>query len=111
MQVDVEQSVELAGDRAESAAQRVYTDGCFVPSSPCGDKPYLIVDTGDMPATAHELRDILARSGQLFDRGGPVKVVPGRDGGPPIAIRMTPSRIVREAHRFCRPANTNPQNE
>jgi hypothetical protein len=103
MQVDVEQSVELAGDRAEDAAQRVYTDGCFVPSSPCGDKPYLIVDNSDLPATAHELRDVLARSGNLFDRDGPVQVVPSREGGPPIARRMTPSRVVREAHRLSRP--------
>jgi putative DNA primase/helicase len=103
MQVDVEQSVELAGDRAEDAAQRVYTDGCFVPSSPCGDKPYLIVDNSDLPATAHELRDVLARSGDLFDRDGPVQVVPSREGGPPIARRMTPSRVVREAHRLSRP--------
>jgi hypothetical protein len=103
MQVDVEQSVELAGDRAESAAQCVYTDGRFVPSSPCGDKPYLIVDTSDLPATAHELRDIFVRSGNLFDRDGPVQVVPSRDGGPPIARRMTPSRVVREAHRVSRP--------
>jgi hypothetical protein len=69
----------------------------------CGDKPYLIVDNSDLPATAHELRDILARSGNLFDRDGPVQVVPSRDGGPPIARRMTPSRIVREAHRLSRP--------
>jgi hypothetical protein len=51
MQVDVEQSVEVASDRAEG-------DGCFAPSSLCGDKPYLIVDNSDLPATAHELRDV-----------------------------------------------------
>jgi hypothetical protein len=100
MQVDVEQSV--AGDAADGAAQQVSTDGCFLPPS-CGDKPYLIVDTSDLPATAHELRDILARLGYLFDRDGPVQVVPSRDGDAPIARRMTPSRVVREAHRVSRP--------
>jgi hypothetical protein len=104
MQVDIEQSVELAGDRAESAAQQGHTDRCFAPpSSPSGDKPYLLVDNSDLPATARGLRDVLARSENLFDRDGPVQVVPSRHGGPPIARRMTPSRIVREAHRLCRP--------
>jgi putative DNA primase/helicase len=103
MQVKVEQSVELGGDRAESEPRSAPSENCFGSSSPWGDKPYLIVDTSDLPATAHELRDILARSGNLFDRDGPVQVVPSRDGGPPIARRMTPSRIVREAHRLSRP--------
>ena len=35
------------------------------------DKPDLIVDSGDLPATARELRDLLAHSGCLFDRGVP----------------------------------------
>jgi hypothetical protein len=102
MQVDIEQSVELVGE-VESGAQRIYTDGCFVPSPPYGDKPDLVVDPANLPATAHALRDILARSGDLFDRDGPVQVVSSRDGGPPIARRMTPSRVVREAHRLSRP--------
>jgi hypothetical protein len=67
------------------------------------EKPDLIVDSGDLPATAHELRDLLGRSDWLFDRGVPVKVVPSRDGGPPIAIRLTAQRVVVEAHRLCRP--------
>jgi len=67
------------------------------------EKPDLIVDIGDLPATAREVRDLLAQSRFLFDRGVPVKVVPSADGGPPIAIRLTASRVVVEAHRLCRP--------
>jgi len=67
------------------------------------EKPDLIVDNGDLPATAHELRDLLARSDCIFDRGVPVKVVPSRDGSPPIAIPLTAHRVVLEAHRLCRP--------
>lgn len=67
------------------------------------EKPDLLVDNGDLPATAHELRNLFASSGWLFDRGVPVKVVPSPDGGPPIAIRLTAHRVVVETHRRCRP--------
>jgi hypothetical protein len=68
-----------------------------------GEKPDLIVDSGDLPAVARDLRDLLAESGRLFDRGVPVKVVQPADGGPPIAERLTVNRVVVEAHNVCRP--------
>jgi hypothetical protein len=67
------------------------------------DRPQLIVDPGDLPATTRELRDLLAASGRFFDRGVPVKIVPAADGGPPTATRLTQNRIVIEAHDLCRP--------
>jgi putative DNA primase/helicase len=67
------------------------------------DKPDLIVDPGDLPATARELRDLFAASGRYFDRGVPVKIVPAADGGAPTAIELTPNGIVMEAHQLCRP--------
>ncbi len=67
------------------------------------DKPDLIVDPGDLPATARELRDLLAASGRFFDRGVPLKVVPAANGGAPTTVRLTPNRIVIEAHDLCRP--------
>jgi hypothetical protein len=66
-------------------------------------KPDLIVDPGDLPATARELRDLFAASGRYFDRGVPVKIVPAADGGAPTAIQLTPNGIVMEAHQLCRP--------
>jgi putative DNA primase/helicase len=101
MQVEVEQSVELGGDRADGAARSAPSENSF--GSPIDDKPDLVVDPANLPATARELRDVLARSETLFDRDGPVQVVPSRDGGSPIARRMTPSRVVREVHRVYRP--------
>jgi hypothetical protein len=59
-----------------------------------GEEPDLIVDGGDLPATACEVRDLLARHGDLFDRGGPVKVVPCPEGGPSTAMRLTVGRVV-----------------
>jgi hypothetical protein len=102
MQVDVEQSVELAGDRAEGAAQPT-TENCPGSFSPASDKPDLVIDPSDLPATARALRDLLAQSGQVFDRGGPVKVISGTTGGSPAAKTMSVSRVVCEAHRLCRP--------
>jgi hypothetical protein len=67
------------------------------------ERPDLIVDNGDLPATARDLRDLLARSQCLFDRGVPVKVVPNPNVGPPAAIRLTANRVVVEAHRLGRP--------
>jgi hypothetical protein len=66
-------------------------------------RPCLIIDRGDLPAAARELRKIFAGCGWLFDRGGLVKVAPNPDGGSPIAIPLTANRVVYEAHRLCRP--------
>jgi hypothetical protein len=52
-------------------------------------KPDLIVDPGDLPATARELRDLFAASGRYFDRGVPVKIVSAADSGAPTAIQLT----------------------
>ena len=38
-------------------------------------KPELIIHAGNLPATAEALRDLLAASGKLFDRGLPVRVI------------------------------------
>src|SRR4029079_18896304 len=65
-------------------------------------RPDLHVNTGDLPATARDLRDRLASAGYIFDRGVPVKIVPAADG-PPTAIRLTANGIVMETHRLCRP--------
>jgi hypothetical protein len=67
------------------------------------DKPDLIVDPGDLPATARELRDLLAASGRFFDRGIPVKIVPDANGRAPTATELTPNKVVIAAHDFCRP--------
>ena len=42
-------------------------------------------------------------SGRFFDRGVPVKIVYPASGSPPIALPLTPNRIVVEAHDVCRP--------
>ena len=66
-------------------------------------KPELIVHRGSLPETAETLRDLLATSGRLFNRGLPVRVVRPADGSPPSAIPLTRHNVVIEAHRLCQP--------
>jgi hypothetical protein len=77
------------------------------PSSTTGEKPDLLVDAGDLPATARDVRDLLAESGCLFDRGVPVKVVSSPDCGPLTAFRLNGAD---SAHGLTRHADL-PQKE
>jgi hypothetical protein len=74
-------------------------------------KPHLVVHGGDLPATVRALRDLLAASGKLFDRGIPVKLVPPADGGPPTAVPLTVNTVVMEAHHLCQPVKLNDSGE
>jgi hypothetical protein len=75
-----------------------------MPPMPNGaQKPDLVVQSGDLPATARELCDLFAAAGYLFDRDMPVKVVQPADRGPMVASRLTINGVVIEAHRLCQP--------
>jgi hypothetical protein len=65
------------------------------PSSAIAQVPDLIVDRGNLPATAREIRDLFANAGSFFDRGGPVKVVSTGDIGPPIAMALATHRVLQ----------------
>ena len=68
-----------------------------------GTKPVLLIDQGELPTVAEKLRDLLATSGMLFDRGVPVRIATPPDGGLPAAIPLTNHGVVRMAHQHCRP--------
>jgi putative DNA primase/helicase len=74
-------------------------------------KPDLIVHTSDLPATAEALRNLLAASGRLFDRGMPVRIIKPADAGPPSATRLTKYRVVVETHRLCQPVRFDAKGE
>jgi hypothetical protein len=74
-------------------------------------KPDLIVHASNPPATAEALRDLLAASGKLFDRGMPVRIIQPADGGPPSAARLTKHNVVFEAHRLCQPVRLDPKGD
>ena len=67
-------------------------------------KPDLVVRSDDLTVTARDLARIIAQSGHTFDRGGPVKVVTWSPDSPmPQVQRLTPDRLVIEAHILARP--------
>jgi hypothetical protein len=68
-------------------------------------RPPLIVDNGDLPAVAARLRDIIARSNQFFDRGGPVRIAWRPKESTPTVERLNACGVVRAAHQLCRPVN------
>jgi hypothetical protein len=74
-------------------------------------KPELIIHAGNLPATAEDLRDLLAASGKLFDRGRPVRIVRPANGGAPSAMALTKHNVVIEAHRLCQPVKVNSDQE
>jgi hypothetical protein len=67
------------------------------------NRPQLVVDAGDLPATAEALRDLFAASGRLFDRGLPARLIIPPDGSLPSVAPLTSCSVVMEAHRLCRP--------
>jgi hypothetical protein len=74
-------------------------------------QPDLFVHASNLPATVKALRDLLAASGNLFDRGMPVRVTVPADGSPPSATRLTKYNIVMEAHELCQPVKLGAKGE
>jgi len=65
--------------------------------------PLLNIDSGNLPTVALNLRDILANSGTLYNRGTPVRITLSSSDAVPIATPLTTHRVVRLAHEFSRP--------
>jgi putative DNA primase/helicase len=60
----------------------------------------------DLPTTAKSVVSLLAASGQVFQRGGPVMVMPG-DQAPTLAP-LNAHRTILMAHELARPTAQNP---
>jgi hypothetical protein len=71
-------------------------------------RPILVIDTGDLPKVAKQLRDIIARSGQFFDRGGPARISRPASEKVPTVVRLSIHGVVRAAHELCRPVKISP---
>jgi hypothetical protein len=67
------------------------------------DKPELLIDSGNLPATAHALRDILAASPRLFTRADQIVVKVDNQGEGAIVTELGVDGIVMAAHELCRP--------
>ena len=77
-------------DRREALSQR-------------DEKPRLKIDNGHPERTVAHLRDILARSGRLYDRGTPVRVVHDQTLGGFVAHELNADSLTLEAHLACQP--------
>jgi len=75
------------------------------------NKTELIVHAGYLPATAEALRDLLAASGNLFDRGLSVRIVRPADGSLASAMPLTKHYVVIVAHRLCQPVKLDAEGE
>lgn len=73
--------------------------------------PDLLVDSGNLPGVAKAVRDLLAKSGSLFDRGVPVRLVPPANGGSPTAVPLSRQNVVMETHDLCRPVKVGMKDE
>lgn len=71
-------------------------------------KPELVVDGGNLPATAEALRDLIAASGKFYDRDGPARVTKCETDGSPLVTQMTKNNVVIEAHKLCHPVKLGP---
>lgn len=67
------------------------------------EKPRLLVQPASPNRTVAELRDILARGGDLFDRGVPVRLTFDQRLGATVAQIITPHLMVMLSHNKCRP--------
>jgi hypothetical protein len=70
---------------------------------PQESKPRLLVDNCNPDWTVAALRDTLARSGDLFDRGVPVRLAFDQIQRGTIAQVLTPDGLVLRAHSVSRP--------
>jgi hypothetical protein len=66
-------------------------------------KPRLKIDKNHPEGTVTGLRDMFAKSGRLYDRGTPVRVVFDQTLGGSVAHVMTADSLTLEAHFACQP--------
>jgi hypothetical protein len=100
---DTLQKAYREADRKKKALDRAAKKSGVSAGNGQNNKPVLLIEPGELPTVAERLRDLLAASGMLFDRGVPVRVTAPPDGGLPVAVPLTNHGVVRMAHQHCRP--------
>jgi hypothetical protein len=100
---DTLQKAYREADRKKKALDRAVKKAGVSAGNGQNNKPVLLIEPGELPTVAERLRDLLAASGMLFDRGVPVRVTAPPDGGFPVAVPLTNHGVVRMAHQHCRP--------
>jgi putative DNA primase/helicase len=67
------------------------------------EKPRLKIDNGHPERAVADLRDVLATSSRLYDRGTPVRVVRDQSLGGFVAHELNADSLTLEAHLACQP--------
>ena len=70
---------------------------------PPPEKPRLLVDKCNPDQSVAALRDILAKNGDLFDRGVPVRLGFDQMQHGMVAQEVTPDALMLMTHKVCRP--------
>jgi hypothetical protein len=99
----------LRGDGDPEEALRGIWDKAVIRVTKSEDtnRPTLVLRPESLPTTVNALADILAKSGQFFERGVPVQVIEPASGDMPVARELSVSSVVMQAHKFCRPQKYN----
>jgi hypothetical protein len=101
----IERALERGRENPRRAPERE-TEGQFTGKTKAASadgKPRLKIDKNHPERTVADLRDVLAKSGRLYDRGTPVRVVFDQSLGGSVAHSMTADSLALEAHFACQP--------
>jgi hypothetical protein len=90
---------DLASEEIDARDQKARKDRSKLQDG----KPRLKIERHSPDLTVTDLRDIMSKSGRLYDRGAPVRVVFDQAVGGSKADTMAADDLVREAHFACRP--------
>jgi hypothetical protein len=90
---------DLAPEEIDARDEKAHNDRSKLQEG----KPRLKIERHSPDLTVTRLRDIMSKSGRLYDRGAPVRVVFDQALGGSKADTMAADDLVREAHFACQP--------
>jgi hypothetical protein len=70
-------------------------------------KKILLIDRGELVPAAEELRNVMAASGQFYERGTPVWIAKRKGDKLPFASPLTKNSVVRASDKLCVPTTKN----
>src|SRR4051794_22010234 len=65
--------------------------------------PKLIIRQSNLPATTYDLRDLLAASNSLFERGRVLVEIKRDANGELFSHAMQHTNVIMKAHEYCQP--------
>lgn len=96
----------LLKDTEESLAEEIAEANEFTPakwSNGTQTKPRLLVKKSDPDVTVAALRDILAKQENIFERGGPVRLIWNQARSHTVIQTISADALILLSHQVCRP--------